>query len=79
MIFLTIKHAHFQMLVLLNIMHNGVVDKVSMVLIENLKNYLLGINRLQSYPELCFLGESFVETNKQSLRLYWAVLVIEAW
>jgi len=27
-IFLTIKHAHFQMLVLLNIMHNGVVDKV---------------------------------------------------
>ena len=28
MIFLTIKHAHFQMLVLLNIMHNGVVDKV---------------------------------------------------
>lgn len=36
MIFITIKHAHFQMLVLLNIMHNGVVDKVSMVRIENL-------------------------------------------
>lgn len=36
MIFLTIKHGHFQMLVLLNIMHNGVVDKVSMILIENL-------------------------------------------
>lgn len=55
MIFLMIKHAHFQTLVLLNIMHNGIIDKIFVPCAKPV-NFSSRHQPVTSYSESCFLG-----------------------